>query len=748
MTTLIDVETFETDTLNPTSMADERSERLLEGLNEEQKQAVEATEGPVLVLAGAGTGKTRVLTTRIAYILERGLAFPSQILGVTFTNKAAREMKERIEKMVGPEQTQGLWLGTFHSLCVRILRRHAALLDLPDNFTILDADDQIRLIKQLLKEYEVDDKRWPAKAFAAMIQRFKDRAKTPEDLKTDDMHFGGDKGMFQTIYEAYQRQLRLLGAVDFGDLILHSITLFQKNPDILQEYQRRFRYVLVDEYQDTNVAQYLWLRLLSQGHKNICCVGDDDQSIYGWRGAEVGNILRFEKDFQGAEVIRLERNYRSTSHILGAASHLIANNKGRLGKTLWTEGSTGEKVQLVSVWDEQAEARFIAEEIESLQQIHSVSLNNIAILVRAGFQTRAFEEVFVSMGISYHIVGGLKFYERQEIRDAVAYIRATFFATDDLAYERIINLPKRGIGPATIDQIRTHARENQISMQDATRNLLATKAFKPKVASALGKLIDQFDSWRNMAAMTPHADMVQMMLEESGYLPMWKNDKAPEAPGRVDNLKELITAIEEFETIDHFLEHIALVMDVDESNNGEFATVMSMHAAKGLEYDHVFLSGWEEGLFPSQRSMDEKAIEGLEEERRLAYVGMTRAKKKLTISFAANRRIYNQWQSSIPSRFIDELPEGDIDRINHSRGPGYQGGDSRYVDKSVYANQNTAKVENKSKYSAAGGLQPGQRVFHIKFGYGKINDISGEHVLVSFEKAGKKTVLKDYLEKV
>ncbi|MCM2503689.1 UvrD-helicase domain-containing protein [Aureimonas altamirensis] len=638
------------------------------GLNAEQRAAVETTEGPVLVLAGAGTGKTRVLTTRIAHILATGRAYPSQILAVTFTNKAAREMKTRIGLLVG-EEVEGMpWLGTFHSIGVRILRRHAELVGLKPNFTILDTDDQIRLIKQLIQAENLDDKRWPARTFANLMDGWKNKALTPDRIPEGDARAFGD-GKGRLLYQAYQERLRQLNAADFGDLLMHPIEIFKNNASVLDEYHRRFRYILVDEYQDTNVAQYLWLRLLAQrtgqdGARNVCCVGDDDQSIYGWRGAEVDNILRFEKDFPGAVVIRLERNYRSTAHILGAAGQLIAHNEDRLGKTLFTERADPED-ELVSVnaaWDSEEEARAVGEEVEQLQR-KGHALNDMAILVRASFQMREFEDRFVTLGVNYRVIGGPRFYERLEIRDALAYFRATVQPADDLAFERIVNTPKRGLGEAAIRLIHEYARARQVPLLAAAAELIEGDELKPRPRAALAEVVANFHRWRDLVPTMRHTDLAEMILDESGYTAMWQNDRSAEAPGRLENLKELIRSMDDYESLPGFLEHIALVMDAEQNEQMDAISIMTLHSAKGLEFETVFLPGWEEGLFPHQRALDEGGRSGLEEERRLAYVGLTRGKKRVKIWFVSNRRIHGLWQSTIPSRFLDELPEEHVEVI-------------------------------------------------------------------------------------
>ncbi len=740
------------------------------GLNEAQRAAAEALDGPVLVLAGAGTGKTRVLTTRLANLIHTRRCQPWQILAVTFTNKAAREMKERVAALIGPG-AESLWIGTFHSIATRVLRRHAELVGLKSSFTILDTDDQIRLMKQILEAEGVDEKRWPPRQLAATIDRWKDKGLTPDKVASGDSGFAD--GRAPKLYQAYQDRLRTLNACDFGDLLLHNLTLFTKHPDVLQEFQGKFRYILVDEYQDTNTSQYLWLRLLSREHKNICCVGDEDQSIYGWRGAEIGNILKFEADFPGAQVIRLEKNYRSTPHILGAASGLIANNQDRLGKTLWTERNDGDKVAVRGVWDGDEEARFVGDEIETLQR-QSESLNTMAILVRAGFQTRAFEERFITLGLRYRVIGGPRFYERQEIRDALAYFRIVVQPDDDLAFERIVNTPKRGLGEATIQQLHRAARGAGLSLTAATRAMVETDELKPKPRTALGQLIRDFDRWRGMLDGLGHLDVAETILEESGYTAMWQADRSPEAPGRLENLKELIRALEGFDNLQGFLEHVALVMDNDKGEAEDMVSIMTMHAAKGLEFDTVFLPGWEEGIFPSQRSMDEGGLSGLEEERRLAYVGITRARRRCIISHAANRRIYNQWNAAIPSRFLDELPESHVERQAqgdfYAKGFGSFGGGQAFGGGSTLGNfgggggrqDGTPWLSAERRYSGrtieaaakridgsegASGWSPGIRVFHQKFGYGRVTSVEGEKLTISFDKAGEKKVMAAFVEK-
>ncbi len=747
----------------------------LADLNESQRDAVMAVDGPVLVLAGAGTGKTRVLITRLGHILFSRRAWPSQVLAVTFTNKAAREMRERVGNLIGGA-VEGLWLGTFHSIGVRILRRHAELVGLKSNFTILDVDDQQRLLKQILEAADIDQKKWPPRALAAVIDRWKNQGLTPDKVTAGDVGGFAD-GKALEFYKTYQERLRVLNAVDFGDLLLHCLTIFTANPDVLEQYQRRFRYILVDEYQDTNVSQYLWLRLLAQAHKNICCVGDDDQSIYGWRGAEVGNILRFETDFPGARVVRLERNYRSTPHILGAASGVIAKNEGRLGKTLWTDINEGEKVVVRGVWDGEEEARVVGDEIESLQRAQE-SMNDVAILVRAGFQTREFEERFITLGLPYRVVGGVKFYERQEIRDAMAYLRVIAQPDDDLAFERIINVPKRGLGNATLQRLHQTARAAGTSLLRAAASLVETDELRPQARTSLKRLLTDFERWQSLVNVMPHTELTEMLLDESGYTGMWQNDRSPDAPGRLENLKELIRAMEAFENLAGFLEHVSLVMDNDDAPDEDKVSLMTLHAAKGLEFGNVFLPGWEEGLFPHQRALDESGIAGLEEERRLAYVGLTRARRRCYISYAANRRVFGQWQSSIPSRFVDELPAEHVEQIADQGLYGGGGQDAAvgtmahgtFVHKDAFeqpwirAEQRLrqrgykaggynrsgvvidGKAEEVAEIGPPGGYAKGHRVFHQKFGYGIVQAIEGNKLEIEFDKAGRKKVIDAFVD--
>ena len=765
----------------------------LEDLNSAQRSAVETLNGPVLMLAGAGTGKTKALTTRIVHLMNMNQAWPNEILAVTFTNKAAREMKSRVGAMLGNVGDGLPWLGTFHSLCVKILRRHSEIVGLKSNFTILDTDDQLRLLKQLLRAENIDEKRWPPRLLLGLIDTWKNRAWSPNHVPSGEDGFNGRGVEF---YTQYQSRLKTLNAADFGDLLLHVVNIFQNNVDVLEKYQNGFKYILVDEYQDTNVAQYMWLRLLAAKHRNICCVGDDDQSIYGWRGAEVGNILRFERDFEGAKVVRLEQNYRSTPDILAAASGIIAGNKDRLGKTLWTARKDGEKVRLIGHWDGEEEARWVGEDLESYQRgtrgLPAFGLDSMAILVRASHQMRSFEDRFLSIGLPYRVIGGPRFYERMEIRDAMAYFRVAVSPDDGLAFERIVNTPKRGIGEKAQQLINTTARDHGVSMLEGARILLNEGGLSSKASTSLRKLIDGFDRWKNLISnsnlanntgseiletldnfsdKTSHVEIAQTILEESGYTDFWQNDKTPEAAGRLENLKELVKALEGFENIQGFLEHVSLIMENDVSDSTEKVSIMTLHGAKGLEFPIVFLPGWEDGLFPSQRSMDESGQKGLEEERRLAYVGITRSEAVCTISFAANRRVYGQWQSSMPSRFIDELPADNIEVLTP---PGLYGGNSsrqdiefesdlperaakadaynspgwkrmqirtsqRFLDSSETTQAVIIDAKVTEKYSIS------DRVMHTKLGEGTVIGIEGNKLSIVFDSGGAKKVIASFV---
>ena len=737
-------------------------------LNDAQRRAVEAVDGPVLVLAGAGTGKTRVLTTRLAHILATRRAFPSELLAVTFTNKAAREMRERLQAMIG-RAADGLWLGTFHAIAARILRRHAEAVGLKSSFTILDTDDQIRLLKQILQAEDIDERRWPARVLLSVIQRWKDRGLGPEKVPRGDADGFAD-GRAIMLYGRYQERLATVNAVDFGDLLLHNLALFTGHPDILAEYHRRFRYLLVDEYQDTNVAQYLWLRLLAQARRNLCCVGDDDQSIYSWRGAEIGNILRFESDFPGASVIRLEENYRSTSRILAAAAGMIAHNSGRLGKTLWTQADEGDKLTVRGVWDAEEEARWVGDEIEALQR-NGHALSEIAILVRAGFQTREFEERFIALALPYRVIGGPRFYERQEIRDALAYLRLVAQPADDLAFERVLNTPRRGIGSSTLQQLHTKARDERLPLVEAARLLVAGDRLRPAARNALAAFVASVDRWRAEADRVSHTDLVQSVLDESGYTAMWQADRSPDAAGRLENLKELVVAMAEFENLGGFLEHVSLVMDNAADAAGDMVNLMTLHSAKGLEFETVFLPGWEDGLFPSQRAMEEGGLAALEEERRLGYVGVTRARRRGYVSFAANRRIHGQWQSAIRSRFVDELPAEHVEFVAEPgldvRASGFAvggwggafearpqqpvnlwGGNSSAGPRRPLLIESIPAPRRGADVRRVGGFSVGDRVFHQKFGYGAVTAVEDNRLAIRFEHAGDKKVLDAYVEHV
>jgi DNA helicase-2/ATP-dependent DNA helicase PcrA len=752
----------------PESPAVSNEPAYLQGLNPPQREAVLTTDGPVLVLAGAGTGKTAALTARLAHLIATRKAWPSQILAVTFTNKAAREMKERVSAISGGAIEGMPWLGTFHSVAARMLRSHAELVGLQSNFTILDTDDQLRVLKQLIQASNLDEKRWPARQLAGLIDRWKNRGWTPQQVDMGESEaFAAGRGA--DLYAQYQERLKTLNACDFGDLLLHMLVIFRKHLDVLESYCDRFRYILVDEYQDTNQSQYEWLKLLAEPRRNLCCVGDDDQSIYSWRGADVANILRFEKDFPGAKIVRLEQNYRSTSHILAAADGLIAHNAGRLGKTLWTEAGDGEKVCVIGIWDGPEEARRVGEEIETLRRSgHGV--DEAAILVRAQFQTREFEERFIAIGLPYQIIGGFRFYERAEIRDAIAYLRLIQSPADDLAFERIVNTPKRGLGDKAVARIHQRARYGQEPMLIAAAHLVDSDELTTQARRSLANFVADLARWREMASTLPHPELARIVLDESGYTAMLQADRSAEAAGRLENLSELTRAMEEYENLGTFLEHVSLVMDNDEALPGEKVTIMTIHAAKGLEFDTVYLPGWEEGVFPSQRSLDEGGLASLEEERRLAYVAITRARRRATILHAANRRIYGQWTSSIPSRFLAELPKAHIDEettmtggeslwraqwsersdpfahvARPTRGPGWQ-----RATRTTYNSEPQRVIEARASAVSLGNqgrtdLSLGQRVFHGKFGYGTIAAIEGNKLEIDFEHAGRKKVLDSFV---
>ncbi|MEI9887529.1 MAG: 3'-5' exonuclease [Rhizomicrobium sp.] len=678
-------------------------------------------------------------------------------------------MKERIGALIGGVVEGMQWLGTFHSIGARMLRRHAELVGLKSNFTILDTDDQLRLMKQLIEAANIDEKRWPARTLASAIDGWKNRGLSPADVPEGEGH-GYAFGKGRELYAQYQQRLKDLNAADFGDLLLHVLNILKAHPDILADYRDRFRYMLVDEYQDTNTVQYLWLKLLATAAGNVCVVGDDDQSIYGWRGAEVENILRFERDFPGAKVIRLERNYRSTPAILGAASGLIAANKGRLGKTLWTEGDPGERIKVQGVWDAEEEARNIASDAEDLHR-RDQTFGEMAILVRASFQMREFEDRFIALGLPYRVIGGPRFYERAEIRDAMAYLRLIAQGDDDLAFERIVNKPKRGIGDASVQALNVFARARQLPLLTASREIAQTDELPPKARKALAELGANFQRWTDTARHIPHTELAEMVLDESGYTDMLKADKSAEAPGRLENLKEFVRSMESFESLAAFLEHVSLVMEIAQDESGDRINLMTLHAAKGLEFNTVFLPGWEEGLFPSQRTMDENGLAGLEEERRLAYVGLTRAKQRIRVSFAANRRVHGSWQSALPSRFITELPEEHVDTVVDE---GFYGGNVGFRDNvqsggfaSSYESPGWKRAQ--ANRAASGGVRArpplieaqahtvqtsdpqssqytrGDRIFHQKFGYGRVSFVEGNKLTVAFDKAGEKKVIDTFV---
>ncbi|GIK48938.1 MAG: DNA helicase [Alphaproteobacteria bacterium] len=805
----------------------------LAALNPEQRAAVEALDGPVLVLAGAGTGKTRVLTTRLAHLLASGRAKPWGVLAVTFTNKAAREMRERVEKLLGPGGGGLPWLGTFHSISARMLRTHAELVGLKNNYTILDTDDQIRLLKQIIEAEGIDEKRWPARQLAGLLDSWKNRALTPERVpKGEAFSFADGAGV--KLYAIYQARLKILNACDFGDLLMHMIDIFQRHPDVLETYHRKLSHLMVDEYQDTNVAQYLWLRLLAQARRNLCVVGDDDQSIYGWRGAEVDNILRFEKDFPGAQVVRLERNYRSTGHILAAASHLIANNRGRLGKTLFTDDEDGQRVKVRGVWDGEAEARLVADDIEAWVQSspvyggggsrrsretegaapaspsqsasltapphageHKRTYGDCAVLVRAAWQMRAFEERFLMLRIPYKVIGGPRFFERAEVRDVHAYLRLIRSEDDDLAFERIVNQPKRGIGESTVQKLHAYAGKPPVrfvtdngplfdantgevvteqpeapggatrfrTLVGAARELIATDDLPLKARTALRAFLNDLDRWREQARSISHVELAEIVLDESGYTEMLRNDKSPQAQTRLENLKELVQSMSQYDTLEAYLEHVALVLDIENESEGENVQLSTLHAAKGLEFPLVFLPGWEEQVFPSQRSIDENGEKGLEEERRLAYVGITRARESARISFAANRQIYGRWQTVLPSRFIDELPAKSVDVVSETGyhvqpgvrdmavtpfSSGYQSPGWRRAQERGAFQGKPPMIEGEARLVARSGdgdsrYARGDRIFHEKFGYGRIRQVEGNKLTVEFDKAGEKRVIDSFV---
>ncbi|MBL6624275.1 MAG: UvrD-helicase domain-containing protein [Rhizobiales bacterium] len=733
-------------------------------LNEQQKAAVLHTEGPLLILAGAGTGKTSVLTSRLAHIINKKLAFPNNILAVTFTNKAAKEMQLRIGNIIGKAVEGMNWLGTFHSIGTKLLRMHAELVGLKSDFTILDTDDQLKVIKEVIKLLDIDEKQFPPRLFLSFIDQCKNKGLTPERVKTEiDLDFIHEKST--EVYKNYQQRLKTLNSADFGDLLMLPLQILIKNEAILDKFQSTFKYILVDEYQDTNTVQYLLLRILSQKNRNIACVGDDDQSIYGWRGADVNNILNFEKDFDGSKIIRLEKNYRSTVNILGAARSLIANNIDRLGKELSSSSDdVGDKVKLVSVWSAEDEAIFISDEIDR-KLISKIDLDQISILVRASFQMREIEDRLILNSIPYRVIGGPKFYERQEIRDVIAYLQLLLNQNHDLKFERILNVPKRGLGETTIRMLNDASKIYNLSLFDVSKKLIQTDELKPQQRTQLSGFIAMIENWKQKLNELDHVTLTELILEDSGYIEMWEKDKTPTSLTRIENIKELVGQIAEFNSLHEFIEHISLVLEVENDQSSSKVSLMTLHSAKGLEFDCVFMPGLEEGIFPNQRSLDEKGNSGLEEERRLAHVGMTRAKKYLYIIHSQNRRVYGNWMQSIPSRFISEISREFIDDAStlsgttiNTYGNGiqttsafdYQKKKLSAIDRLKAAghfNNNIEAIEEISDYNNASVLQ-NQRVFHTKFGYGIVIDNENDRVEVDFDKAGKKIVLSSYLEVV
>ena len=733
----------------------------LNSLNNQQKLAVTTLDGPLQVLAGAGSGKTKVLTTRIAYLLEQKKCFGQQILCVTFTNKAANEMRERVLQLVNSRSVAFPWLGTFHSICNKMLRKNAEAVNLKPNFSIIDTLDQIKLIKNILDSENIDLKKNPPKQIAFQIDSWKNKALLPQEitLKNQEFHL---KNALQ-VYRVYQKKLQTMNCVDFGDLILHVITILKKFEDIRKIYQNNFKYILVDEFQDTNYIQNLWLQLLTSENNNICVVGDDDQSIYSWRGAEVKNILNFKKEYKDTQSIKLEQNYRSTKNILNTASSLIANNEDRLDKNIWSDLGDGEKVKVKSYFDGRNEATGISDTIEQ-NLSKKYNLNNISILVRAAFQTREFEERFIKIGLPYRIIGGLKFYERSEIKDALSYLRLINQTNDDLSFERIVNKPKRSIGDSSLKKIHDYARIKDLSLFDASQEILKENILKPKTVQNLKNFLIHIHSWKANAKKIDHITLLENVLDESGYAMMLKNERTPEADDKLENLKELKASMKGYSSLDEFLENISLQTSIDEEWDGEKINIMTIHSAKGLEFDAVFLPGWEEGLFPHQKSIDEKGVTGIEEERRLAYVAITRAKKDLYISFALQRKFFGRqndnydFYSSLQSRFIDELDkkyleisideEKDDDFIfdqdfnieSKKNSPGWK----RYQDNLNQPKENIKTInytENLTEFTV------GETVKHDGFGEGKIIHIEGNKLLINFKNQGEKKVIDKFISK-
>ena len=734
----------------------------LNSLNNQQKLAVSNTEGPLQILAGAGSGKTKVLTSRIAYLIQQKKCLGQQILCVTFTNKAASEMRERVLKLVNSKSVAFPWLGTFHSICNKMLRKNAEAIGLKPNFTIIDTLDQIKLIKNILSAENIDIKKNPPKQIAFHIDQWKNKALLPEQVKLKNQEFNLVNAL--KVYKIYQKRLLVMNCVDFGDLILHVVTILKKFEDIKKIYQRNFKYILVDEFQDTNYVQNLWLQLLTSEKKNICVVGDDDQSIYSWRGAEVKNILEFKNNYQNTQTIKLEQNYRSSENILNSATSLISNNEDRLEKNIWSELGDGEKVKIKSYFDGISEATGISDIIEQ-NLSKKFKLNEISILVRAAFQTREFEERFIKIGLPYRIIGGLKFYERSEIKDALGYLRLINQSSDDISFERIVNNPKRSIGDSSIKKIHDFAREKDLSLFDASQEILKENILKPKTIQNLKSFLVNMISWKQKSKDIDHISLLEIVLDESGYSSMLKNERTPEADGRLENLKELKSSMKNYSSLNEFLENISLQTAIDEEWDGEKINIMTIHSAKGLEFDAVFLPGWEEGLFPHQKSIDEKGAEGIEEERRLAYVAITRAKKELFISFANQRKFYGRqndnydFYSSLQSRFIDEIndkyteisiddsakDEFIFDQDFNIEGEKNSPGWNRL--KSNFANKNQENIKTISYTENFTDFTVGETVKHEGFGLGKIIHIDGNKLLINFKEQGEKKVIDKFIQK-
>ena len=734
----------------------ESASNYLNTLNIQQKEAILHSEGPLLILAGAGSGKTKVLTTRVAQLIKDKKCFGNQILCVTFTNKAANEMRERILKLTNNKSNSIPWLGTFHSISNKILRKHAEAVGLKPSFTILDTLDQLKLIKNILTAENIDIKKNPPKLIAYLIDHWKNKALLPANVKINSSDYSKINAL--KIYKVYQEKLRLMNCVDFGDLILHCVTIFKNFKEIQETFKKNFKYILVDEYQDTNYVQNLWLSLITNDSKNICVVGDDDQSIYSWRGAEVKNILDFEKNFTNTKIVKLEQNYRSTKNIINTASSLISNNDDRLGKKIWSDLHNGDKVRVNSFSDGRDEATGISDIIEK-ELIKHFSLNDISILVRAAFQTREFEERFIKIGLPYRVIGGMKFYERAEIKDALCYLRLIQQKNDDIAFERIINNPKRSIGDSTLKKLHDLSRVKNKNLFDTADEILNEDELKPKTKESLKQFIRLVKTWTKLSEQLDHVQLLERVLDESGYTQMLINEKSPEAEARLENLKELRASMKNYSNLVEFLENISLQTSIDEEWEGEKINLMTIHAAKGLEFNCVFLPGWEEGIFPHQKSIEEKGDQAVQEERRLAYVALTRAKQRLFISFANNRKYYgnnnsNDWMPSMPSRFIDELDKQyleineaakdndqdfefsqDFNYVEEKKSPGWK----RYL-------QEKEKIKTINYTNNLTNFKIGQGVEHETFGKGKVIHIDGNKLLINFKDSGEKKVIDKYLK--